>query len=86
MESCESAGKDDTNTKQRERKPSCKMRIKTLETTLCQLKNNVQHDCGIGWLAVSCRRLKTNLFGGLDGIVIEAVTQAVDDAYYVQIA
>lgn len=62
------------------------MRIKTLETTLCQLKNNVQHDCGIGWLAVSCRRLKTNLFGGLDGIVIEAVTQAVDDAYYVQIA
>lgn len=62
------------------------MRIETLETTLCQLKNNVQDDGGIGWLAVPCRRPKTNLFGGLDGIVIKTMTQAADDANYVQIA
>jgi len=85
VESCDSAGKDDTNTNQRERKLSWTMRIKTLDNSLCQLENNVQDDGGIGWLAILCRRLKTNLFRSLDRVVIEAMTQTADDAYHVQI-
>ena len=61
------------------------MRIKTLETTLCQLKNNMQDDGGIGWLAILSRRLKTNLFGGLDRVVVKTMTQTADHAYYMQI-
>jgi hypothetical protein len=50
------------------------------------LKNNVQDDGGIGWLAISHRRFEVNLFGRLNGIVIEAMTQAAHYPHHTQAA
>jgi len=46
----------------------------------------MQDDSGIGWLAIPYRRLKVDLFGGLDRVVIEAVAQAAHDAHYAEAA
>src|SRR5271156_4087205 len=77
------AGNDQTNS---DRNDNRKIRIKTFADKLCQLKNNVQDDGGIGGLAILHRRLEVNLFSGLDRIVVEAVTQAAHDAFHVKAA
>src|SRR5579863_4515919 len=38
----------------------------------------MQDDSGIGWLAIPHRRLKANLFGSLDCVVIKAVTESAN--------
>src|SRR5271154_5475311 len=83
-ESCESAGKDDTNTNHSESKPTCTIRIKTFGSNSCQLKNNMQDDGGIGGVAIPRRRLETNLFGCFHRVVIEAVTQPMHHAHHPQ--
>ncbi len=50
-------------------------------SNLRQLKNNMHNDRGIGRLAILYGRLEVNLLGGLDGIIVEAVTQSVDHAH-----
>jgi hypothetical protein len=72
--SCDPAGNDQAKNRKNESELTRKIRINPSVSNLCQLKNNVQDDGGIGWLAIPHRRLEVNLFGGLDGIVIEAVT------------
>jgi hypothetical protein len=34
----------------------------------------VQHDGGIGWLAIPHRRLELNLLCGPDGVIVQAMT------------
>ena len=55
-------------------------------SNLRHLKNNVHNDRGIGRLAILHRWLEVNLFGGLDGVIVEAVTQSVDHAHDTEFA
>ena len=72
--SCDTEGKATAKENKNVNKPTWRIRIKTFWEHLCQLENNMQDNGGIGWLAVPHRRLEMNLLGGLDGIVVEAVT------------
>src|SRR5580698_4231931 len=57
------------------------MRINPSGSNLSDLKNDVQNDLVIGRLAILDCRLEVNLFGGLDGVIVEAVTQSADHAH-----
>jgi len=87
VESCESAGKLDTNRNQRKTGPRCKIRIRTFGSKLTPTeKQCVRRRWNSVCLAVPHRRFEMNLLGCPDRVVVEAVTQSMDDAHHMQAA
>src|ERR1700691_1923520 len=84
---CETAGNDQTNHRKNESKPAWKIRIQNPSgNKLRHLKNDVQNDGRIGRLPILHCWLELNLFGGLDGVIVETVTQSADHAHDTEFA
>src|SRR5580704_1797127 len=85
--SCETAGNDQTNHRKNESKPTWIIRIQNPSgNKLRHLKNDVQNDGRIGRLPILHCWLELNLFGGLDGVIVETVTQPADHAHDTEFA
>src|ERR1700691_85498 len=84
---CETAGNDQTNHRKNESKPAWKIRIQNPSgNKLRHLKNDVQNDGRIGRLPILHCWLELNLFGGLDGVIVETVTKPADHAHDTEFA